>query len=91
MTLVPERSLTASAGGESCNTPLVCGDRGELENARKEIEDALGFFEASRATLASRELWTSFFSSKHAYYDLAVSVLMPRITPWAWLDRTIQA
>jgi CHAT domain-containing protein len=49
---------------------------GDLMKARKEIEDALGFFEASRSTLASRDLRTSFFSSKHAYYDLAISILM---------------
>ena len=49
---------------------------GNLLKARKEIEDALGFIENSRSTLASRELRTSFFSSKHAYYDLSVSILM---------------
>lgn len=27
-----------AAGAESCNTPLVCGDRGELENARLVLE-----------------------------------------------------
>lgn len=51
-------------------------EAGNLLNARKEIEDALGFIENSRSTLASRELRTSFFSSKHAYYDLAISILM---------------
>lgn len=49
---------------------------GDLVKAREEIESALGFFEASRSTLASRDLRTSFFSSKHAYYDLAISILM---------------
>jgi len=49
---------------------------GDLVKAREEIENALGFFEASRSTLASRDLRTSFFSSKHAYYDLAISILM---------------
>ncbi len=28
----------AGSGGDSCNTPLVCGDRGELENARLVLE-----------------------------------------------------
>ena len=51
-------------------------EAGNLLQARKEIEDALGFIENSRSTLASRELRTSFFSSKHAYYDLAVTILM---------------
>jgi len=27
-----------AAGAEACNTPLVCGDRGELENARLVLE-----------------------------------------------------
>ncbi|MFZ1055794.1 MAG: STAS domain-containing protein [Opitutaceae bacterium] len=27
-----------TSGGEACNTPLVCGDRGELENARLVLE-----------------------------------------------------
>jgi CHAT domain-containing protein len=49
---------------------------GNLSKARQEIEDALEFIETSRSTLASRELRTSFFSSKHTYYDLAVSILM---------------
>jgi CHAT domain-containing protein/tetratricopeptide (TPR) repeat protein len=49
---------------------------GDLPKARQEIGDALDFFETSRATLASRDLRTSFFSSKHAYYDLAISILM---------------
>ena len=49
---------------------------GDLVAAREEIENALGFFETSRSTLASRDLRTSFFSSKHAYYDLAIAILM---------------
>lgn len=44
--------------------------------ARAKIENALGLIESSRATLASRELRTSYFVSKHNYYDLAVSILM---------------
>ena len=51
-------------------------EAGDLLKARQEIEDALGFIENSRSTLASRELRTSFFSSKHAYYDLGISILM---------------
>lgn len=51
-------------------------DAGDLKKAAKEIEDALGYFETSRATIVSRELRTSFFSSKHAYYDLGVSIWM---------------
>ena len=51
-------------------------EAGNLAKAREEIEDALGFIETSRSTLASRELRTSFFSSKHSYYDLAIFILM---------------
>ena len=71
-----QESNRAQAATALASLARLDSQAGELEKARKEIEDALGFFEASRATLASRELRTSFFSSKHAYYDLAVSVLM---------------
>ncbi|MGH9397758.1 MAG: CHAT domain-containing protein, partial [Terriglobia bacterium] len=47
-----------------------------LNPARSEIENALSLFETSRATLASRELRTSYFASKHDYYELAVAILM---------------
>jgi CHAT domain-containing protein len=71
-----QESNRAQAATALASLARLDSDAGDLEKARREIEDALGFFESSRATLASRELRTSFFSSKHEYYDLAVSILM---------------
>jgi CHAT domain-containing protein/tetratricopeptide (TPR) repeat protein len=71
-----QESNRAQAATALASLARLDSDAGDLPKARKEIEDALGFFETSRSTLASRELRTSFFSSKHAYYDLAISILM---------------
>ena len=71
-----QESNRAQAATALASLARLDAEAGELEKARQEIEGALEFCEASRATLASRELRTSFFSSKHAYYDLAVSILM---------------
>jgi CHAT domain-containing protein/tetratricopeptide (TPR) repeat protein len=49
---------------------------GELQTARSEIEEAIDLVETSRASLSSRELRTSYFASKHAYYGLSVAILM---------------
>src|SRR3984957_16002012 len=71
-----QESNRAQAATALASLARLDAEAGELEKARQEIGGALEFCEASRATLASRELRTSFFSSKHAYYDLAVSILM---------------
>jgi CHAT domain-containing protein/tetratricopeptide (TPR) repeat protein len=71
-----QESNRAQAATALASLARLDSDASDLARARKEIEDALGFIETSRSTLASRELRTSFFSSKHAYYDLAVSILM---------------
>jgi CHAT domain-containing protein/tetratricopeptide (TPR) repeat protein len=47
-----------------------------IMEAREEIQTALDLVETSRETLASRQLRTSYFASKHAYYELAVAILM---------------
>ena len=49
---------------------------GELQKARSEIEEAVDLVETSRASLSSRELRTSYFASKHSYYELSVTILM---------------
>ncbi|MGH9352673.1 MAG: CHAT domain-containing protein [Terriglobia bacterium] len=49
---------------------------GRFAPALAEIKNALNLIESSRATLASRELRTSYFASKHNYYELAVETLM---------------
>jgi CHAT domain-containing protein/tetratricopeptide (TPR) repeat protein len=71
-----QESNRAQAATALASMARLDSDTGELSKARKEIENALEFFETSRSRLASRDLRTSFFSSKHAYYDLAVSILM---------------
>lgn len=48
---------------------------GDLSPALSQIESALGLIESSRATLASRELRTSYFASSYDYYELAVAIL----------------
>lgn len=49
--------------------------QGRLESARKQIYDSLDLIESSRQTLTSRDFRSSYFASKHAYYDLAISIL----------------
>ena len=71
-----QESNRAQAAMALASLARLDADAGDLHKAAKEIEDALGYFETSRATIASRELRTSFFSSKHAYYDLGVSIWM---------------
>jgi CHAT domain-containing protein/tetratricopeptide (TPR) repeat protein len=71
-----QESNRAQAAMALASLARLDADAGDLHKASKEIEDALGYFETSRATIASRELRTSFFSSKHAYYDLGVSIWM---------------
>jgi CHAT domain-containing protein/tetratricopeptide (TPR) repeat protein len=71
-----QESNRAQAAMALASWARLDADAGDLHKASKEIEDALGYFETSRATIASRELRTSFFSSKHAYYDLGVSIWM---------------
>lgn len=50
--------------------------QGHLEKAQHEILSALSLIESSRATLGSQQLRTSYFSSKHSYYELAISLCM---------------
>jgi CHAT domain-containing protein/tetratricopeptide (TPR) repeat protein len=71
-----QESNRAQAATALASLARLDSDAGDLSKARKEIEEALGFFETSRSTLASRGLRTSFFLSKHSYYDLAISILM---------------
>jgi CHAT domain-containing protein len=71
-----QESNRAQAAMALASSARLDADAGDLHKAAKEIEEALGYFETSRATIASRELRTSFFSSKHAYYDLGVSIWM---------------
>ncbi|HEY0701502.1 MAG TPA: CHAT domain-containing protein [Candidatus Acidoferrales bacterium] len=73
-----QESNRAQAATALASLARLDADAGDLQQAAKEIEDALGYFETSRATIASPELRTSFFSSKHEYYDLGVSIWMRR-------------
>jgi tetratricopeptide (TPR) repeat protein len=47
-----------------------------LRTADTKIEAALNLIESSRARIVSQDLRTSYFGSKHSYYDLAVNILM---------------
>jgi CHAT domain-containing protein/tetratricopeptide (TPR) repeat protein len=49
---------------------------GRLADARRQMESGLDAIETSRAQIAFANLRTSYFSSKHGYYDLAVEILM---------------
>ncbi|MGC9293343.1 MAG: CHAT domain-containing tetratricopeptide repeat protein [Acidobacteriaceae bacterium] len=57
--------------------------RGQLETARLEINKALRAIGSSRANIDSDRLRTSYFTSKHSYYGLAVDILMQldRVSP----------
>ena len=67
------RALAATALASLARLDFASGD---LAQAHQEMSDALTYFETSRASIASRDLRTSFFSSKHSYYDLAIEILM---------------
>ena len=67
------RALAATAIASLARLDFASGD---LAQAHQEISDALAYFETSRASIASQDLRTSFFSSKHSYYDLAIEILM---------------
>jgi CHAT domain-containing protein/tetratricopeptide (TPR) repeat protein len=56
--------------------------RGQLQSARLQIYKALDAIEASRARIDSDALRTSYFTSKHSYYDAAVDVLMRLDKVW---------
>jgi CHAT domain-containing protein len=49
---------------------------GRLAEARRQMESGLDAVETSRAQIAFANLRTSYFSSKHGYYDLAIEILM---------------
>jgi CHAT domain-containing protein/tetratricopeptide (TPR) repeat protein len=67
------RALAATALASLARLDFTAGDNAK---AHQEISDALAYFETSRASIASQDLRTSFFSSKHSYYDLAIEILM---------------
>jgi CHAT domain-containing protein/tetratricopeptide (TPR) repeat protein len=64
------------AARTGANLARLDKDEGHLDRARDEIFAALDQVERARATLASESLRTSYFSSRHALYELAVDVLM---------------
>jgi CHAT domain-containing protein/Tfp pilus assembly protein PilF len=51
-------------------------DRGDLIEARAQIEAALAITESLRAKIASQELRASYLASKQHYYDFYVDLLM---------------
>lgn len=51
-------------------------DRGQLQSAWASMKKALADIESSRADIDSDRLRTSYFASRHSYYDLGVDILM---------------
>jgi CHAT domain-containing protein/Tfp pilus assembly protein PilF len=50
--------------------------RGDLLQARQTIEQVIGIFEPLRANIASQELRTSYFASRHEFFEFYIGVLM---------------
>ncbi|HXO20470.1 MAG TPA: CHAT domain-containing protein, partial [Thermoanaerobaculia bacterium] len=51
-------------------------DEGDLERARERIEAALSIIESVRNNVTTHQLRLSFFSTKRAYYELYIDVLL---------------
>jgi CHAT domain-containing protein/Tfp pilus assembly protein PilF len=51
-------------------------DGGDLERARREIEEALRVVETVRSDVGTDELRTSYFAAQRSYYDFYVDLLM---------------
>lgn len=66
----------AEAAKAEANLARIDEQEGRLERARREIFAALDQVEEARDSLVSKSLRTSYFSSRHAYFELAVDVLM---------------
>lgn len=50
--------------------------KNDPREALSQVQRALSLIESARVTLANRDLRTSYFASKHSYYELAVDILM---------------
>lgn len=53
----------------------VARDQGQLERARSFAEEALRLIEKQRSRVAERDLRTSFFASRRAYYELHAGLM----------------
>ncbi len=70
---VEDRSLEASI---LRRIALVERDRGNLVEARNQIEAALHIIESLRTKIASQELRASYFASSHQYFETYIDLLM---------------
>src|SRR6266508_5526551 len=63
-------------------------DRGELDEARASLEDALVILERLRTRIAGQELRGSYFASVHQFFESYIDVLMRlhRLNPAAGYD-----
>jgi CHAT domain-containing protein len=74
--------LAESAGEREEQSRALAGlaralqSEGQLEDAASSIEKALRIVEASRGSLASRELQVTYFSMHKSWYELAVDICM---------------
>jgi CHAT domain-containing protein/Tfp pilus assembly protein PilF len=62
--------------------------RGNLTQARRTIEQAVGLIESMRTDIASQELRSSYFASRHEFFESYIDVLMQmhKQNPAAALD-----
>jgi len=54
----------------------VARDGGDLDAAKREIEQAIALIESERTRIGAPDLRTSYFGTKRAYYALEIDVLM---------------
>ena len=67
----------------------ISRDTGLLEQARREIDEALTIVESSRASVSAPDLRASYFASKQPMYELNIDLLMElhRVHPMRSYDR----
>jgi CHAT domain-containing protein/tetratricopeptide (TPR) repeat protein len=65
-----------TVGDILCELAQFLRDRGQLEDARARIEEAIGLLEDERSRVASEDLRNSYLESHRYYYNVLVDVLM---------------
>ena len=58
------------------NIAVLERSRGNLAEARSQLEEALKIIESLRTKVASQELRSSYFASEHQRYDFYIDLLM---------------
>jgi CHAT domain-containing protein/tetratricopeptide (TPR) repeat protein len=65
-----------NVGDVLCDIAGFLRDRGELQEARARIEEAIGLLEEERSSVASDDLRSAYLESHRYYYDLHLDILM---------------